>query len=40
MEKFIRKVEYKLYQNKLKRLGLREVFICCGNKRVCSIGLE
>lgn len=40
MKKFIRKVEYKLYQNKLKRLGLREVFICCGSEKVYSIGLE
>ena len=40
MERFIEGIRYKLYQKKLKRLGLREVFIYEGSNKVASIGLE
>lgn len=39
MERFIGKVMYKLHKRKLNRLGLREVFIYEGSKKVASIGL-
>ena len=40
MGKFMEGIRYKLYQKKLKKLGLREVFIYEGSKLVASIGLE
>jgi len=40
MERFIEGIRYKLYQKKLKKLGLREVFIYEGSNKVASIGLE
>ena len=40
MERFMEGIRYKLYQKKLKKLGLREVFIYEGSKLVASIGLE
>jgi hypothetical protein len=40
MERFMEGIRYKLYQKKLKRLGLREVFIYEGSNKVASIGLE
>ena len=39
MERFLESVRYKLYQKKLKKLGLREVFIYEGSNKVASIGL-
>lgn len=39
MERFMERIRYKLYQKKLKKLGLREVFIYEGSNKVASIGL-
>ena len=39
MERFMEGIRYRLYQKKLKKLGLREVFIYEGSNKVASIGL-
>lgn len=40
MEKLMEGIRYKLYQRKINKLGLREVFIYEGSKKVASIGLK
>ena len=39
MARYMEGIRYKLYQKKLKRLGLSEVFIYEGSNKVASIGL-
>lgn len=36
----LKRIKYKLYKNKLKRLGLREVTVMCGDKKLFSFGME
>lgn len=38
--KMINKIKYIIYKNKLKKLGLREITVKCGNEKLFSFGLE
>ena len=40
--KMINKIKYIIYKNinKLKKLGLREITVKCGNKKLFSFGME
>lgn len=40
MKGILGKIEYAVYKRKLERLGLREVIIWSGEKKLASIGLE
>lgn len=36
----LKKIKYQLYKNKLKKMGLREVTVVCGSKKMFSFGME
>lgn len=36
----INKIKYIIYKNKLKKLGLREITVKCGNEVIFSFGME
>ena len=36
----LEKIRYMIYKNKLKKLGLREVVVTSGNKKLFSFGIE
>lgn len=36
----INKIKYMIYKNKLKKLGLREITVNCGDKKIFSFGME
>lgn len=36
----LEKIKYKLYKNKLKRLGLREITVRSGDKKLFSFDME
>lgn len=36
----LKKIKYMIYKNKLKKLGLREVLVSCGDKKIFSFGME
>lgn len=40
MKNLVGKIQYKLYQKRLEKMGLREVIIWSGSNKLASIGLE
>ena len=36
----INKIKYMIYKNKLKRMGLREITVMSGDKKLFSFGME
>lgn len=40
MKEILGKIQYVVYKKKLEKLGLREVIIWSGEKKLASIGLE